>query len=240
MYRVPTDDSDANFRFYQGSYKQGFTTEVPSDEVLDLLLHKQFEGTEKCYRYYISVLRHLGLDESARIFDYGCSWGYGSWQLAKAGYQVAAYEISKSRAKFAKEKLAIECISDITVGTFQGNLQGSFDCFFSAHVLEHVPSPARVVELAKLALRPGGYFVAFTPNGSKAFRQADPKAWHLFWGKAHPNLLDDEFYRHTFAATHLHLDSSPINLDALTRFAAGDEVAACNLSKSELLCVAKL
>jgi 2-polyprenyl-3-methyl-5-hydroxy-6-metoxy-1,4-benzoquinol methylase len=240
MYRVPTDDLSANFRFYQDAYEQGFTTEMPNDEDLDQLLQKGFEGTEKCYRYYISVLRHLGLRGGARIFDYGCSWGYGSWQLSKAGYQITAYEISKSRANFAKSKLGIECIPDVTECTFQVNLQGAFDCFFSAHVLEHVPSPAHVVELAKLALRPGGYFVAFTPNGSEAFRRADPKAWHMFWGKVHPNLLDDEFYRHTFAAQRLHLDTSPINLDALSRFADGDKVTTSDLSKSELLCVAKL
>jgi SAM-dependent methyltransferase len=240
MYRIPTDDVSANFKFYQRAYKQGSTTEVPSDDVLDQLLQKRFEGTEKCYRYYISVLRHLGLHENARIFDYGCSWGYGSWQFTRAGYQVVAYEISKSRAKFAKDKLGIECIPNITASTFEGNRRGSFDCFFSAHVLEHVPSPAHVVELAKLALRPGGYFVAFTPNGSEAFRQADPKAWHLFWGKSHPNLLDDEFYHHAFAAYHWHLDSSPISLDALARFAGGDKVGTSNLSRSELLCIAKL
>lgn len=240
LYRSPTDDLDTNFKFYQRAYRQGLTSQLPNDETLEQLLTTRFERTELCYQNYISVLGQLGLRDSARIFDYGCSWGYGSWQLNEAGYQVTAYEISKSRAKFAGEKLGIECIPDITMSTFQGNLQGSFDCFFSAHVLEHVPSPARVVALAKLALRPGGYFVAFTPNGSEAFRQAEPKAWHLFWGKAHPNLLDDEFYHHTFSAYDRYLDTSPINLGALARFAGGENVVIPNLSQSELLCVAKL
>jgi 2-polyprenyl-3-methyl-5-hydroxy-6-metoxy-1,4-benzoquinol methylase len=240
LYRIPTDDLDANFKFYQRAYRQGFTTQLPNDETLEKLLTTRFEGTEMCYHNYISVLRQLGLPDTARVFDYGCSWGYGSWQLIEAGYQVVAYEISKSRAKFAKDKLGIECIPEITVGAFQGKLLGSFDCFFSAHVLEHVPSPARVVELAKLALRPGGYFVAFTPNGCEVFRQADPRAWHLFWGKAHPNLLDDAFYRYIFSAYNLYLDSSPIDLDALARFAGGGKVVTPNLSQSELLCVAKL
>src|ERR1700681_2728422 len=48
MYRVPTDDLAANFRFYQRAYQQGFTTELPSDKALEQLLTTKFEGTERC------------------------------------------------------------------------------------------------------------------------------------------------------------------------------------------------
>lgn len=240
MYRVPTDDVSANLQFYQSAYRQGFTTELPSNKVLEQLLATKFEGTEKCYRYYISILRQLGLVGNARIFDYGCSWGYGSWQLSQAGYRVVACEISKPRATFAQEKLGVECTFEISESTFQGDSEHSFDCFFSAHVLEHVPSPTRIVELAKLALRPGGLFVALTPNGSEAFRKVDPHGWHLSWGQSHPCLLDDKFYRHSFSACDLYFDTSPANLEALTRFARGDKVVAPELSGSELLCVSRL
>src|ERR1700733_2767930 len=111
MYRVPTDDLATNFRFYQRAYKQGFTTELPSKDVLEALLAIKFAGTEKCYEHYITILRQLGLYKGARLFDYGCSWGYGSWQLAKAGYEVLAYEVSRPRARYAEEKLGVECIS---------------------------------------------------------------------------------------------------------------------------------
>src|SRR5262249_26258128 len=85
MYRVPCDDEVANARFYQNKYQQGFTTELPTDEALKQLLATKFSETEKCYRGYLSVLRELGLEPGARIFDYGCSWGYGSWQLMDYG-----------------------------------------------------------------------------------------------------------------------------------------------------------
>jgi 2-polyprenyl-3-methyl-5-hydroxy-6-metoxy-1,4-benzoquinol methylase len=240
MYRVPPDDSDVNYRFYQKRYTQGLVTQLPDDNTLEKLLKSQFVGTAQCYRYYISVLRRLGLRYDARIFDYGCSWGYGSWQFVHAGYEVWASEISRNRAKFAREKLGIRCLSEIGESTFDEDLRHSFDCFFSAHVLEHVPSPSRVVKLAKLALRPGGFFVALTPNGSVAFKQSDPKAWHLLWGQAHPNLIDDEFYNHEFFGEQVYLDTSPVNLDALARFATnGQQVAYPQLLGSELLCVSK-
>src|SRR6266404_3437832 len=88
MYRVPPDSDHENFDFYQKAYRQGFTTEVPSEEILEQLIATKFAGTQKCYRAYISVLRQLGLESGARIFDYGCSWGYGSWQLMDCGYRV--------------------------------------------------------------------------------------------------------------------------------------------------------
>lgn len=240
MYRVPSDDDLTNTQFYQKRYQQGFTTEVPTEGTLKQLLATKFSETEKCYRGYLSVLQELGLEPGARIFDYGCSWGYGSWQLMDYGYRVSACEISKQRAEFARAKLGIDCSSDVSAGLFKGFLRNSFDGFFSAHVLEHVPSPSRVIDFAKLALRSGGVFVAFTPNGSEAFRRADPNAWHLLWGRVHPNFIDDQFYRAAFPASALYLDTCPVNLNLLARFRRGELVPSRELSGSELLCVVQL
>jgi 2-polyprenyl-3-methyl-5-hydroxy-6-metoxy-1,4-benzoquinol methylase len=241
MYRTPPDNDHANYNFYQRAYRQGFTTDLPNQKSLQHLLKTKFAETEKSYHNYILVLRQLGLAPGARIFDYGCSWGYGSWQLKESGYRVLAYEISKPRARFANEQLGIQCVADISEADFKGPLRNSFDCFFSAHVLEHVPSPSRVIEFARLALRPGGFFVAFTPNGSDAFRRTNARGWHLLWGRVHPNLMDDHFYRHQFPANCLYLDSSPADLNLLSRFGRGESTSDnVDLSGSELLCVAKV
>jgi ubiquinone/menaquinone biosynthesis C-methylase UbiE len=42
---------------------------------------------------------------------------------------------------------------------------GSFDGVFSINLLEHTPEPARVAREAARILRPGGRFLAVTPNG---------------------------------------------------------------------------
>jgi cyclopropane fatty-acyl-phospholipid synthase-like methyltransferase len=72
-------------------------------------------------------LKQLGLGKGPKIFDFGCSWGYGSYQLIKAGFDVISYEISSSRRQFAREKLGLNTIDDVksAFDTFASH----FDCF---------------------------------------------------------------------------------------------------------------
>jgi hypothetical protein len=44
-------------------------------------------------------------------------------------------------------------------------------------------------------LKPGGLFIAFTPNGSAQFRHENERVWSQLWGMVHPNVLDDRYYR---------------------------------------------
>ena len=72
---------------------------MPSEETLAGLLKNNFSD-EKYWAYYNDVLRRLGLQPVARIFDFGCSWGYGSSQMLKAGYSIVAFEIATTRRRF--------------------------------------------------------------------------------------------------------------------------------------------
>src|SRR5216684_9278449 len=128
LFRTPTTTRDASRSFYQSEYSQGFTTSVPTESELELLKRQNFSG-EKDYTPYIDVLRELNIKPGARIFDFGCSWGYGRWQLEKHGYKVTAFEISMNRGAYAAEKLGISTVTSIEQVT------ESFDVFFSAHVL---------------------------------------------------------------------------------------------------------
>jgi len=69
----------------------------------------------------------------------------------------------------------------------------SCDVFLSCHVIEHVSSVENMLALGERVLRPGGLFIAFTPNGSMAHRDKNPKGWHQSWGGVHPQLIDDVF-----------------------------------------------
>lgn len=184
LYRVPGDDVVDSEAFYQDSYEQGFTTEMPSPARLQELIVTNFNNTEKFFGPRIDVLEALHISSGQHIFDFGCSWGYGSWQLMQAGYHVAAFEISRPRAQYAKEHLGVSLISQMPASRADaGELAGSFDCFFSSHVIEHIPQPSKAFEYARILLKPGGLFVAFTPNGSLAWRAENPRAWHSSWGK---------------------------------------------------------
>ena len=180
MFRVPKDQPDMSKAFYDSEYKQGFTTDCPTPERLDILKRTAFVGTEKDYQVYISVLRAAGVMYGMSIFDFGCSWGYGSWQMMQKGYDVYSYEIAHSRAQYAETKLGCKMVKP-------GKCGRKFDCFFSAHVLEHLNQPGEMWRAARQVLKPGGVVILFLPNGSLS-----KSSVHSLWGKVHPLLIDSE------------------------------------------------
>lgn len=190
QYRTPTTSSEENARFYQSEYEQGFTTEMPDNKTLSKLKKTGFSGTEKDYSRYISLLMKYEVNPKAHILDFGCSWGYGSWQFQKAGFQVTATEISDPRRTYAIEKLGITTYRDLRHLPPGIN----YDVFFSAHVLEHVPNPTEIIKNGMMVLKKGGIFIAITPNGSETWRKKNPESWHKLWGMVHPNFLDEKYY----------------------------------------------
>lgn len=192
LFRAPTTPLAESTNFYQADYESGFTTDIPDDKTLSIYLASNFVGTPKDFRRYISILKSLGCEEGDRLLDFGCSWGYGSWQFKNSGFDVIAYDVSRQRVEFAQQHLAISATSDIET------LGGPIDIFFSAHVLEHLPSVGNTLSLASRLLREGGLFVSVTPNGSVEYRRKNPRRWNRSWGLKHPNLLDEEFYSKAF------------------------------------------
>lgn len=143
LYRAPTT-TDKEFRvYYQEDYSEGFTTDLPSVERLKEMKASKFAGTEKNYSKYIEVLRALGCSDGAALLDFGCSWGYGSWQFSEAGFAVKAFELSKNRGAFASRHMDIEVYSNTE------EITGMYDVFFSAHVLEHIPKLSGIIDLAR-------------------------------------------------------------------------------------------
>src|SRR5205807_2594130 len=129
-----------------------------------------FAGTEKDYSTYIAVLRAVPLGPGSVIFDFGCSWGYGSWQLRHAGFKVYSSEVSRPRARYAVEQLQCELYDP-------QQLREKVDCFFAAHVIEHLPNPRDLWEIARGVLKPSGKVVLFLPNGEPS-RERHHKSYH--------------------------------------------------------------
>lgn len=194
QFRTPVDAPDHNEAFYQDDYAEGMTTEMPDDAELAKLRASRFAGSDRDYANRIAIVRALGLGAGDSIFDFGCSWGYGSWQFGEAGYQVESFELSRPRRTFAQTKLGVKAHDSFPPAV----APASFDVFFSSHVLEHVPSPSAILEEAMAIVRPGGFIVTIVPNGSDAARKENPHAWMTTWGGVHPNLLDPVFLRHAY------------------------------------------
>ena len=224
-FRVPKEDSVAAVNFYQETYKEGFTTEMPSAPALAGLLEKRFTGSDRDFSTYIAVCRAVGLPPGAVILDFGCSWGYGSWQLRQAGFRVFSFEVSRPRAEYARNSLHCEMVDNLS------SLDGKVDCFFSAHVIEHLPNPAIILDTARKALKTGGVGITFCPNGDPSSSWSSHYA--DLWGKHHPSVITPAFLQHACAVAGFTVRtySNPYDFDGIANAAdagdlPGDEICA--------------
>lgn len=192
-----------------------------------------FKGTEKDYTAYIDVMDALEIPQGAKVLDYGSSWGYGTWQLENAGFNVQGFEISQPRARLAREVLRVDSRS------IWDEIDSEFDVIFSAHVLEHIACVAPALQNLWRRLAEGGILLAFTPNGSLDYRAHVPRNWHKLWGYVHPNMMDANFFRHHFVDSPLLLASNPYPRETINAWKrAGRGVVECSLSGDELLVIA--
>jgi hypothetical protein len=224
-FRVPKEDPAVAKDFYQEAYQEGFTTEMPSPAALAGLLQRKFIGSEKDYSTYIDVCRAAGLRENAVILDFGCSWGYGSWQLREAGFRVFSYEVSRARADYAKNALGCEMVEDLA------SLAGDVDCLFSAHVIEHLPDPTMIVSTARVILAPSGIAITFCPNGDTSSSWSNH--YSDLWGKHHPSVITPGFLQRACDDTGLSLrtysdpyDFRAIYNEAVVTSLPGEELCA--------------
>jgi SAM-dependent methyltransferase len=173
-----------------------------------------FRGSARDHVGYLAILEALGCRPGQRVFDFGCSWGYGSYQLRKAGYDVYAFEISVPRASYARDRLGVRILAP------EEAADSWYDVFFSSHVIEHVPSVESMITMGMRLLRPGGLFVAFAPNGGEVRRRTQYALWHRCWGFVHPQLLDDVYIAKRFANHRYVIATNPYSLDELRKFPA--------------------
>jgi SAM-dependent methyltransferase len=223
---VPKEDPAAAVNFYQKAYKAGFASDMPPAPALAGLLEKKFIGSDGGdYSARIAVCQAVGLKPGDVILDFGCSWGYGSWQLRQAGFCVYSFEVSRARAGYARSSLGCETVDNLST------LDGKVDCFFSSHVIEHLPNPTTILEMARKALRPGGVGVTFCPNGDPSSAWSDHYGDLL--GKHHPSVITPAFLRHACAVAGftVNMYSNPYDLDGIANAVdagalPGDELCA--------------
>lgn len=192
LYRHPRESEESMSAFYQSEYSEkGMTADLPTEKELENLMDTRFKGTDKDFSYQISILNSLGIRPGMKVLDFGANWGYLSFQLKSAGYQVESFEISKPRAEFGSY-LGLQIKTDLS------ELTGQYDCVYSSHVLEHVPNPAATLKQQFAMVKPGGLVVAHTPNGSEAWRRKATSSFRNVWGLVHPVLLTDRFVKNQF------------------------------------------
>ena len=238
LYRTPTTSVGENKDFYQEEYQQGFTTDCPNDDELKKLIESNFDNHEKNYSKYLKVLNVLNnkKDHKSNLFDYGCSWGYGSFQLKKL-FNVVSYEISTPRADYARKKLDINVLNTSELKKIENN-KDKFDFFFMSHVLEHLPKPSDTLNFGLNILKKDGYLLSITPNGSLEHKKHNPN-WSKLWGMVHPNLIDEKFYQKFFSNKKYYIGSNPFNLNNINNYIINNKNFIDDLSGSELMIIIK-
>ena len=122
------------------------------------------------------IADRVALDD-AKLIDIGCGGGLLAEAMATRGARVTAIDMSRTAIEVAKLHLH-ESGHDIeyresTAEAVADEAAGQFDVVTCLEMLEHVPSPASVVDAAARLVRPGGDVVFSTINRTaKAFALA--------------------------------------------------------------------
>ena len=113
------------------------------------------------------IQKHTSID-GQRIVDVGCGGGILSEGLAKHGADVLGIDLSEDLIEIADlhslesgvevkyEKISVEALAE--------REPDGFDCVTCMEMLEHVPSPASVIDACARLVRPGGMVFFSTLN----------------------------------------------------------------------------
>ncbi|HEX8074305.1 MAG TPA: class I SAM-dependent methyltransferase [Thermoleophilaceae bacterium] len=134
-------------------------------------------------RRLLALLKRLGKRGTIRVLDVGCADGrlLDWYKQSSAGDRLETYgiELSEAAAEEARRRG-----HHVVTGRFEVDTEyepGTFDLILAYHVIEHVDDPKAFAQRASDLLRPGGLFVAATPN----WDSADARRFKQFWGGNH-------------------------------------------------------
>ncbi|MEK7474376.1 MAG: methyltransferase domain-containing protein [Candidatus Coatesbacteria bacterium] len=97
-----------------------------------------------------------------RLLDVGCGWGLFMERAAARGFSVAGLEPSHNVAEYVRTRLGLA----VAEHGIEEAGEGSSDVITMLDVLEHVPDPKAFLELARRALKPGGWICVNVPNST--------------------------------------------------------------------------
>ncbi len=140
------------------------TTEHNTDSVrahyAELAQTYDDKANRACKRAYEKLARRT-LGDCTRVMELGAG-SSPTLNVLDASFSVAC---DMSFPMLAARNAAPDAHRFTADGQCLPCVDGSFDGVYSINVLEHVPDPARFVAETARVLKPGGLFLAITPNG---------------------------------------------------------------------------
>ena len=180
-FRWPADTPSEHDSYYQEEFA-GDAPQImlPGIDELDLLKQSNFSGSPLDINNKIRILQIL--HPGGRVLDFGCSWGYGTYQLCQHGFDAVGFEVSRPRAEFGRAKLGLNIIDNFE--ELSKLPDGSFDIVFSNHVVEHLPDIGKTFAILTRLLKENGFIFHVLPNFMG--RMARSGYWVKWIGEDHP------------------------------------------------------
>jgi 2-polyprenyl-3-methyl-5-hydroxy-6-metoxy-1,4-benzoquinol methylase len=180
-FRWPADTPGEHDSYYQEEFaRDAPQIMLPGRDELDLLKQKSFSGSALDISNKIQVLQTL--HPGGRVLDFGCSWGYGTYQLRQRGFDAVGFEVSRPRAEFGRAMLGLNIIDSFN--ELAKLPEGSFDIIFSNHVVEHLPDIGTTFAMLTRLLKENGFVFHILPNFMG--RLARMGYWVEWIGEDHP------------------------------------------------------
>lgn len=158
-----------------------------------------FRWPERTRRYNVMFL----LDSKpGRVLDLGCGNGYRLGLLKALGWDVVGVEIDPVSRAIAQKSGYTVYGEELSKVAFPDN---SFDAVIMCHVIEHLDDPFEVVKECLRVLKPGGRFVATTPNALSLGHRYFNSNWYA---------LDPPRHLHLFSTRSIKLFVQSLGVDA--------------------------
>lgn len=118
------------------------------------------------------VKRHAR--SGAKILDLAAAQGNYTLTLAEHGYDVTWNDIRAELADYVKLKYERGIVAYKAGNAFEMDFPESFDVVLALEIVEHVAHPDIFLQQTLRFVKPGGFLIVSTPNGSY-FRHHGPK-----------------------------------------------------------------
>ncbi len=155
-------------------------------------------------RSLIIIEKLMGFNpRGSKLLDIGSGYGYLLSEASKIGLNITGIEPNKSLAGDSINQL-IESLHNVTFEQFfEKNKKNKYDFVTLIHVIEHVPNPKKMIQMACQLLAPGGIIYIETPNLDSHLYRAEqnnytfltpPDHLWIFSRKSFPKILGENYF----------------------------------------------
>jgi SAM-dependent methyltransferase len=155
-YASPQPDEATISAYYNGMY---------SDLAVEYSEQKM-QWARDSVRGYLKTLKQHGLTDLKTVVDLGGGLGYYAKAFEEAGLATTLVEPDPVSAAFAREKLGLMSIAEVSIETFERTSTQTFDIVFLRHVIEHYADPNALMRSVDSVLKENGVLIIETDNNA--------------------------------------------------------------------------